>query len=97
MAEADQSVDELVASLEGRIVRLQKHLPQKKAPLWPTEPALFLASCPECKSEMKSCRVTVNREFCSLEWFGLFVNFLIYLDGYFRPWVKDHPSCALVS
>jgi hypothetical protein len=90
MPEDARSADELVASLKGRIGRLEKYLPARQKEFWPAEQRPILAACPICAGEMKSCRVTAYPMHFGYEPFGLLVALLVYLDRYFRPWVKEH-------
>ncbi len=98
-AAREQTVEELMASLEGRIARLQKYLPNEKSP-----PALkivlpFLSKCPLCQGEMEAGSVTLRDTYSTQWWLWLLLGFpgMSFQDCSFQPAIEGPEQVVVKS
>jgi hypothetical protein len=107
-AAKEQTVDELMASLEGRIARLQKYLPPepKQEKRKPIVELPFLSKCPLCHGEMEVCKVRIGNGAKSpvwpwphgvgfVTWVGLTILCLVFWEICFLPRAKPPESGVL--
>ena len=109
MTENEQTVDELMASLEGRIARLQKYLPTEKPKPEKRQPKIespFSSKCPHCQGETEVCKGTIGNGSESAAWswpyaigsalgVGLVILCMVFLSCFFLPRANQSESGVL--